>query len=237
MAFYVMMSFLLALLLANHKIDFAIFVAFISWLLLTFGANLFNDYFDKDKQALIGLPKPTPVTIEILYAAYFVKALGLLLSIIYLPIYFTLIYIIGVLASIVYSGKKVRIKSKAKTSIFFSLASGSASYFSILIVIYQPNYYLDTRTIIIHLLGMVASGLFLSAFHIITQIHQKKEDESRGDNTLTVMYGKKKALLTAIAFLSLSSLILIYLFWTEVSYIIVVIFIIQILLIVQIIKF
>jgi|GEM_PF-2767710 len=223
---YVLMAFFLALLLSNSKIDLTVFISMCSWFLLSTGSTLFNDYYDRDKGVLLGLDHPPKIKKYILSASIIAKAVGFILSILYLPIVFSAIYIFGILASIAYSHKEIRVKAMARTSVLFSFLSGAATYFVAIIIIFRENYFAILNNFYIHLGGLLASAFFLSSFHIMTQIHQKKEDADRGDKTLTVIYGREKALLVGLIFYTISTIIIAIIFLASLSKIIGIIFII-----------
>lgn len=206
LAFYSMLAFLFALLILEIPLDKTVIIGFFSFLFLNIGANLFNDYYDKDHGPLIGLETPTKITKKIIYSAWIMKIFGLLLSVFLLNIFFTSLYILGIICSFVYSHKSTRAKSNPFLSVLFGIGSGSA--------IFLAGALLGKGGINIQLiLGMIVAGLFLSSFHIITQIYETREDKKRHDNTIALIYGKRVALLLSLLFFIFSGIGGVYLFY------------------------
>lgn len=205
LACYSMLAFLFALLVQEISLSITVVIGFFSFFFLNIGANLFNDYYDKDHGPLIGLEHPTKIIKKILYSAWIFKITGLALAIYFLNIYFVFLYILGVMASYMYSHKTIRAKSGPFLSILFSIGSGGAIFLAGALL---GNINIEFRLII----GMLVAGLFLSSFHIITQIYETKDDKQRKDNTLALLYGKRIALKISLAFFILAGVMTILLF-------------------------
>ncbi|PIN88834.1 hypothetical protein COU60_05415 [Candidatus Pacearchaeota archaeon CG10_big_fil_rev_8_21_14_0_10_34_76] len=195
---YTLTGFFLGLLINHVYPNKLVMLAFLSWFFLSTGATLFNDYYDKDKKPLIGLEKPVRIKKDILYSSLILKLTGLVIAIFFLPKLFLFLYLCGLFGSITYSHKHIRIKSKTIPSIFYSFASGVATF---VVAASLVSEILSIQNV----LGALGTGFFLSTFHIITQIHQTKEDKKRKDITLAIKFGKKTALKICLILLILST--------------------------------
>jgi 4-hydroxybenzoate polyprenyltransferase len=180
-------------------------IGFVSFFLLNIGANAFNDYYDRDHGPLIGLEHPSKITQNILWSAWFMKISGLILAVLFLNRLFVSLYVLGVICSYVYSHKSTRVKSHPFASVFFGIGSGGAIFFAGALL---KNIIIEPRLI----LGMLVAGLFLSSFHIITQVYETKDDKQRKDNTIAILYGKRFALYVSLLFFLLAGLATITIF-------------------------
>ena len=206
LALYSMLAFFFALLVERIPLSISVCIGAASFLFLNIGANLFNDYYDRDHGPLIGLEAPTKVTKAIIRGAWTMKILGLILALALFNRLFVLLYILGIAVSYVYSHKSVRAKSNPFLSILFGIGSGSAIFFAGALL---GDMIIDSKLV----LGMLSSGLFLSSFHILTQIYETREDKKRHDNTIAIIYGKRFAVMLSLSFFIITGIINIYLFY------------------------
>lgn len=205
LAFYSMLAFIFALLVQEISFSGTVVFGFISFFLLNIGANAFNDYYDRDHGPLVGLEHPTKITKKILYSAWLMKTSGLILAILFLSKLFIALYVLGIFCSYVYSHKSTRVKSRPFASIFFGIGSGAAIFLAGALL---GDMIIEPRLI----LGMLVTGLFLSSFHIITQIYETRDDKQRKDSTVAIIYGKRIALMISLIFFILAGVATIIIF-------------------------
>src|SRR3989338_2755061 len=96
LAFYSMLAFLFALLVQEIPPSTVAAIGFLSFLFLNIGANMFNDYYDKDHSPVIGMEVPVRPTKKVLYGAWILKGLGFVLAVLFLNGFFVSLYVLGV---------------------------------------------------------------------------------------------------------------------------------------------
>lgn len=203
--FYVIFGFLFALIVTNTHFSSKVVFAFISWFLLWTGITVFNSYYDKDKGPVAGLKKPPKISEWMFYSSLGMKLIGLIMAF-FINIIFLIFYISGIILSILYSHSHFRLKSYGWIALLFNFIIG----FSTFIVASSLNQLIISIPII---LGSIASGLFAASIYIMMQIHQVKEDKNRGDKSISLMYGKKRALRLSLILNSLAGIFTIVIFY------------------------
>jgi 1,4-dihydroxy-2-naphthoate octaprenyltransferase len=155
------------------------------------GITAFNSYYDRDRGPIGGLRNPPPVSPILLRVGIALKAGGLVLAL-PLGISFTLIYAAFVCLSVLYSHPRFRWKADPWLSaaiVGFGqgglgfLAGWAAGGGSISGVIE-----------LVGVQGMVSAILTALGMYPLTQLFQVEEDSARGDRTICVSLGKRRAL-------------------------------------------
>lgn len=166
----------------------ALLAAFILHFLLYPASNGFNSYFDKDEDSIGGLEHPPEVSRQLYHTANLLDGAALILgSFISLP--FVLCLLIYSLVSRAYSHPLVRLK---KYPILSWLVAG---FFQGCFTVWmswaalQPEQFWAMLDNPVFWQASLLSSAMLWAAYPMTQIYQHKEDERRGDLTLSRLLG------------------------------------------------
>ncbi len=170
------------------------------------GANAFNSYYDKDEGPISGLLEPPPVDPGLLRFSLLFQALGLPLALL-LGAPFTLGWLVLFALSAAYSHPLVRLKANPYLAIV-TVAVGQGAFGFALGWLTPAGSRFGTLVEPVALLGMLTTGLVLMGLYIVTQSYQSEEDRARGDRTLPVILGPRRALLAALAILTLGGLLM-----------------------------
>lgn len=190
-------------------------LVFISWHLFIYPAsNGYNSYFDKDEGSIALLEKP-PATDKSLYVfSLILDLVGILLALLVSAEFALAVFIYGILSKL-YSHPSVRLKKYPITSFlvvfifqgaFVYWSSYSAMLGKSLIEVW------DARVVTA---GFICSCL-IGASYPLTQVYQHKEDQERGDKTLSILLGVNGTFVFA-ALLFIMATVLMFVYWAEVS--------------------
>ena len=159
------------------------------------GTNAFNSFYDRDEGPIGGLLEPPPVDVGLLRFSLIVQALGLPLA---LPLGwpFTLAWLLLFATATAYSHPALRLKANPYTALLaVALGQGGVGFAAGWLAL-RPE--LGSLLEPAALMGMLTTSLILSGLYIVTQSYQTREDRQRGDRTLPVILGARRALLTAL---------------------------------------
>jgi 4-hydroxybenzoate polyprenyltransferase len=167
-------------------------LAAITWGIFGNGGTLaINSAYDKDEGDIGYLNNPPPVPAHLARFSLIFLAIGAVISI-SLGMTYLLLYGICVLLSILYSVPPFRLKARAGLDVLInSTGFGGLTILAGWVASGRP---LESPMII---LFFAFFFLFLG-FYPLTQIYQFDEDTRRGDHTLAIALGKKRALGLAI---------------------------------------
>ncbi|MBI1183452.1 prenyltransferase [bacterium] len=181
----------------------ALWVFAIVHLLVYPASNGFNSYFDKDEGSIGGLEKPPAVSKNLLWLIYLFDFLSVALSA-FVDIKFGIAIVGYMLVSKAYSWPPIRLKKYPLLSTLSVVVfQGAFMYFAVQLGIsHQLDFSLDNC-----LLALVAS-LFLAGSYPITQIYQHREDQQRGDQTLSLKLGLKGTFIFSGFAFALASILL-----------------------------
>jgi len=173
-------------------------MGFISWFFLCSAIAVFNSYYDKDTKPVAGLENPPVATSSLLVGALLLKLFGLIIAL-FLNKLFLLMYIIGILISVLYSHKNFRFKSNGYVAVLINFIVGTITFIAA-----SSFVHLNTQLL---LLGSITAGIFLAAIYLMMQIHQKEEDIERQDISIMVSHGRKTTLISAIILMFMASIL------------------------------
>jgi 4-hydroxybenzoate polyprenyltransferase len=159
--------------------------------LLYTGITAFNSYYDRDEGPIGGLERPPSPDPTLLPLALFLKAAGLVVAPL-CGIAFTVLYLIFVALSFLYSHPSTRWKSSPLFStLVVTLGQGMLGFLAGWAAARGDlaGIWTDAGT-----LGAASAALTTLGMYPITQIYQIDEDRGRGDRTLSVMLGPGGAL-------------------------------------------
>lgn len=195
---FTLLGFLFGMIVGRVNLSLHVIAGFIAWFFLCTGIAVFNSYYDKDKSPVAGLGNPPATTHAMLVGAWLLKFIGLVIAI-FLHRLFLVIYLVGVILSVVYSHEKFRFKSSGYIAVIFNFFLGVMTFI-------VADSFVHTKAFIVFL-GSMTAGFFLASIYLMTQIHQRKEDEARGDLSIAVLYGKKIALSGVIILMLIAAIL------------------------------
>jgi 4-hydroxybenzoate polyprenyltransferase len=174
------------------------------------GGTAFNSYYDRDEGPVGGMAEPPPVDKGLLWFSIAIQVVGLPLAVaVGLP--FTVMWLIICFLMVIYSHPAVRLKSNSVAALLaVALGQGAvgfaAGWFAVRT---EWASLLESDA----LLGMVTTALIVTGLYIITQSYQTKEDGARGDKTLPVLLGARRALMVSLLILGLGGGIMVQYLW------------------------
>ena len=155
------------------------------------GTTAFNSFYDKDEGPIGGMLRPPPVDNGLLRFSLVVQALGLIPAAL-LGRDFLLTWLALFLVFTAYSHPAVRLKARPVSALAAIALGQGALGFALGWLAVAPDVPLLSAP---GLVGMTSTALVVSGLYIITQAYQAYEDRLRGDRTLPVLLGAKRALL------------------------------------------
>ena len=211
-SFFLLPIFLLALITVNNpNILKSIAVFFILHFLLYTASNGFNSYYDRDEESIGGLKNPPKVTEDLLPFSLFLDGCAVAAAFFVSPIFAAGCFIYG-LASKAYSYDKIRLKRFPIMGwLCTGIGQGVLTFLLIIVSVQESslNEMLKFNTVILALL----TGFFLLGFYPLTQVYQHKEDNRRGDKTISILLGIRGTFLLSAIFLTAAITGLVYYFY------------------------
>lgn len=179
-------------------------VFFILHFMLFPASNAYNSYYDKDEGSIGLLENPPPVTKKLLYTAWAIDLLALVLGLAWVDELFVIYLIVYGLISKAYSHPAIRLKKYPIISwLVVTLFQGALTY----LAVYQaiiPNFQIFKLTHFQVLLPAFICTSNLLAIYPLTQVYQHEEDARRGDLTMSRVLGIRNTFLNAVFWLGLS---------------------------------
>jgi 1,4-dihydroxy-2-naphthoate octaprenyltransferase len=168
------------------------------------GTTAFNSYYDRDEGPVGGMLAPPPVDAGLLPFALAMQALGLALA---LPVgrAFTLAWLALFAVFTAYSHPAVRLKARPAAALAaIALGQGAVGFALGWLALAPPAGLASPAA----LLRMALTALIVTAFYVVTQSYQAAEDRARGDRTLPVLLGPRRALRLAVGLLAPGGMVL-----------------------------
>ena len=167
-------------------------LAALAWGILGNGGTLaINSVYDKDEGDIGYLDNPPPLPAHLGLFSMSLLLLGFLPAAM-LGTTFLIAYAISFAMSLLYSVPPIRLKARAGWDVLInSIGFGALTIFAGWAAADQP-----VHAPIINI--ALAFFLFFAGFYPTTQIYQMEEDQQRGDLTVALALGKKKALQVCI---------------------------------------
>jgi 1,4-dihydroxy-2-naphthoate octaprenyltransferase len=179
-------------------------VFFILHFMLFPASNAYNSYYDKDEGSIGLLENPPPVTKELLYTAWVIDVLALILGWMFVGEFFVIFLLVYGLISKAYSHPAIRLKKYPEISWFVvTLFQGTLTY----LAVYQSitaDFQMSQLTDFDILLPAFICTSNLLAIYPLTQVYQHEEDARRGDMTMSRLLGIRGTFLNAVFWLGLS---------------------------------
>lgn len=204
-SFFLLPIYLFALSQSPHvDVTKAWWVFFILHFMLFPASNAYNSYYDKDEGSIGLLENPPPVTKKLLYTAWAIDLLALVLGWVWVGEFFVIYLIVYGLISKAYSHPAIRLKKYPIISwLVVTLFQGALTY----LAVYQaiiPNFQIFKLTHFQILLPAFICTSNLLAIYPLTQVYQHEEDARRGDLTMSRVLGIRNTFLNAVFWLGLS---------------------------------
>jgi 1,4-dihydroxy-2-naphthoate octaprenyltransferase len=168
------------------------------------GTTAFNSYYDRDEGPVGGMLHPPPVDAGLLPFSLAVQAVGLLLA---LPVgpAFTAAWLLLFAVFTGYSHPSVRLKARTWTALAAIALGQGAVGFALAWLTLAPPAGLATPA---SALRMAVTALIVTGLYVVTQSYQVAEDRARGDRTLPVLLGPRRALRASVALLAPGGVVL-----------------------------
>jgi len=195
---FTLLGFLFGMVISRVNFSIELILGFISWLSLCSAIGVFNSYYDKDEKPVAGLENPPPAAVSMLIGAWLLKLFGFVIAL-FLNKIFLVIYVAGVVLSVLYSHEKFRFKSNGYVAVFINFIAGAMTFLA------ASSFSLPRPAILI--LGGATAGFFLAAIYLMMQVHQKEEDKGRKDISIMVLYGRKITIISAIALIAIAAIL------------------------------
>jgi 4-hydroxybenzoate polyprenyltransferase len=174
------------------------------------GGTAFNSYYDRDEGPVGGMAEPPPVDKGLLWFSIAIQVVGVPLALA-VGIPFTVMWLIICFLMVIYSHPAVRLKSNPVAALLAVAVGQGAVGFAAGWFAVRSEWasLLETDA----LWGMITTALIVTGLYIITQSYQTKEDSARGDKTLPVLLGARRALIVSLLILGLGGSIMVQYLW------------------------
>ncbi len=175
----------------GRLLEGAVWLGYVSiHLFLYGGTTAFNSYYDRDEGPVGGMLEPPPVSRGLLPFSLVVQAMGLPLALL-VGRAFALAWLLLFLVFAAYSHPAVRLKAHPAGALAAIALGQGALGFALGWLAVGPATRLASAT---GLLGMASTALVVVGLYVVTQSYQTLEDGRRGDRTLPVLMGPRRAL-------------------------------------------
>ena len=213
-SFFLLPVFLFGLSVAKTlDLSQVLLVFFVLHFLLYPASNGYNSYFDKDEESIGGLKNPPKTTQELYWTALGLDALAMVLGLL-ISWQFSLMLLVYGLVSKSYSHPLTRLKKRPIVGwLAVGVFQGWFTFLMTLVGVMGLGYG-DLWVEQYQIPGLLSSSLLLGSYPM-TQIYQHREDQKRGDETISLKLGIKGTFLfTAVFFLFSNGGFLLY-FWLQ----------------------
>lgn len=181
-------------------------VFFILHFMLFPASNAYNSFYDKDEGSIGLLENPPPVSTALLYTAWTIDILGVILGWFFVGAIFALYLLIYGLVSKAYSHPAIRLKKYPISSwLVVTIFQGCITYLFVYQAIQSDFPIVQLLDFQILLPALICTSNLL-AIYPITQVYQHEEDAKRGDLTMSRILGIRGTFLNAVFWLGLSGI-------------------------------
>jgi 1,4-dihydroxy-2-naphthoate octaprenyltransferase len=189
----------------GHLGELRVWLGYLSiHLFLYGGTTAFNSFYDRDEGPVGGMLEPPGVSPGLLPFSLAVQALGLPLAWLVGPT-FTLAWLLLFLVFAAYSHPWVRLKARPAAALAAIALGQGALGFALGWLAVAPAWALASAR---GATGMLSTALVVTGLYIVTQSYQTLEDRRRGDRTLPVLLGPRRALRLAVGALGLGGAVM-----------------------------
>jgi len=185
--------------------NFELFLVLFIWHVLVFpSSNGYNSYHDNDEGPIGGLAAPPKPTKLLLHISNVMDVAAILLSFI-INIYFVFFVSLYIIASRLYSNRKVRLKKHPLFGFLVVFIFQGAWIFCANVIGLSSMQLFSLPSVIF---SMIASSFLIATIYPITQIYQHKEDENDGVKTLSMVLGLKGTFLFSTVMFTVATLLI-----------------------------
>lgn len=170
------------------------------------GTTAFNSYFDRDEGPVGGMLHPPPVDRGLLRFSLLVQVIGLVPALL-VGVEFALAWLLLFAIFTAYSHPSVRLKSRPEAAIAAIAVGQGALGFALGWLTAASAGGLWSRS---GAVGMASTALVVTGLYLVSQAYQARDDAARGDRTLAVLLGSRRALVIALLPLSLGGSLLVF---------------------------
>ncbi len=161
------------------------------------GTTAFNSFYDRDEGPIAGMRHPAPVDAGLLWWSLGVQAAGLPLALL-VGVPFAIAWGVLFVVAAAYSHPRTRLKAHPASAIAaVALGQGGVGFLAGWWAVALPGAsvaaLLDVARADVAV-GALTSALLLAGLYVVSQSYQTTEDRKRGDRTLPVIWGPKRAL-------------------------------------------
>jgi 1,4-dihydroxy-2-naphthoate octaprenyltransferase len=175
---------------------------FIVHFLLYPASNGYNSYFDKDEQSIGVLKNPPPVNTSLYYVSLTLDALAVILGFVKISLTFAVMLLIYGLVSKAYSHPSIRLKKYAVTSwLITGIFQGLFTFLMCYVGVNRFDFDVALRPVVLY--AGVLTTVMLWANYPMTQIYQHEEDARHGDQTISMLLGKRGTFMFTAALFTL----------------------------------
>ena len=158
------------------------------WHILVFpSSNGYNSYNDNDEGPIGGLARPPKPTILLLHVSNIMDITAILLSL-FINVYFAGFVILYIIASRLYSNRKIRLKKYPVIGFLVVFIFQGAWIFCANVIGLSSTNLLSHPSV---LFSAAASSFLIVTIYPITQIYQHETDKNDGVKTLSMVLGLK----------------------------------------------
>lgn len=167
-------------------LSFSSVLVVVIWHLFIFpSSNGYNSYNDRDTGPIGSLASPPMPTILLLHVCNVMDLLGLAASL-YVSVYFFVFVALYILASRLYSSKKVRLKRFPVLGFLIVFVfQGAWVFCGNVLALCGPHLLSETDVMI----AALTSSFFVGTIYPLTQIYQHEQDRKDGVITLSMLLG------------------------------------------------
>lgn len=191
------------------EINYQLFLVLIIWHILVFpSSNGYNSYHDQDDGPIGGLSSPPKPTKLLLYLSNFMDGTAILLSLL-INNYFALFVVVYIIASRLYSNRKIRLKKFPITGflvVFFF--QGAWVFCANVFALSSITLFLNQSVVF----SAIASSFFIGTIYPLTQIYQHEADRKDGVKTLSMLLGRKGTFIFSGVMFSMATLFIYFSF-------------------------
>ena len=192
-------------------LDLRFWLVIFIWHILVFpSSNAYNSFHDRDDGPIGGLKSPPKPTKALLYISNIFDISAICLASL-IDLYFSGFVLIYILASRLYSNRKIRLKKYPLTGFLIVFVLQGAWVFLGNFFAFDSGHLILSKNVVFPAL---AASFFIGTVYPLTQIYQHDSDAKDGVRTLSMLLGKRGTFVFS-AIMFLLSTVFIYLSFNE----------------------
>jgi len=187
----------------HPEFNYRFWLLLIIWHLLVFPAsNGYNSFNDEDEGPIGGLAKPPRPTKFLLHVVNVMDGIAIFLSL-FINIYFTFFVLVYIVASRLYSNKRIRLKKYPVMGfLVVFIFQGFWIFCANIFALSTPLLLLSGPVV----LSAIASSFLVGVIYPITQIYQHQADKNDGVTTLSMKLGLKGTFVFSMVMFAIASI-------------------------------